>query len=104
MTLVVVVLLAVAGLTAAWGLQRHLIYFPDASDPPPAGEVLPGARDVTLETADGLELGAWYLPAEAEPDTGLAVLMAPGNGGNRAGRAPPPPPPGDPPPCRLGVA
>lgn len=87
MTLVVVVLLAVAGLTAAWGLQRHLIYFPDASDPPPAGEVLPGARDVTLETADGLELGAWYLPAEAEPDTGLAVLMAPGNGGNRAGRA-----------------
>ena len=54
---------------------------------PLAGHVLPGARDVTLETADGLELGAWYLPADAERDTGLAVLMAPGNGGDRAGRA-----------------
>lgn len=87
MTLVVVVLLVGAGLMAVWGLQRQLIYFPDASDVPPAGEVLPGARDVTLETADGLELGAWYLPADAENDTGLAVLVAPGNGGNRAGRA-----------------
>lgn len=87
MTLVVVVLVAGAGLTAVWGLQRQLIYFPDASDVPPAGDVLPGARDVTLETADGLELGAWYLPADAERDTGLAVLVAPGNGGNRAGRA-----------------
>ena len=87
MTLVVVVLLAGVGLTAVWGLQRQLIYYPDASDVPPAGEVLPGARDVTLETADGLELGAWYLPADAERDTGMAVLMAPGNGGNRAGRA-----------------
>ena len=86
MTLVVVVLVAGVGLTAVWALQRQLIYFPDASDVPPAGEVLPGARDVTLETADGLELGAWYLPADAGRDTGMAVLMAPGNGGNRAGR------------------
>jgi fermentation-respiration switch protein FrsA (DUF1100 family) len=84
---VVVVLLVGVGLVAVWGLQRQLVYFPDASDVPPAGEVLPGARDVTLETADGLELGAWYLPADARRDTGLAVLVAPGNGGNRAGRA-----------------
>ena len=87
MTLAVVVLLVGLALAALWGLQRQLIYYPDASDVPPAGEVLPGARDVTLETADGLELGAWYLPADAERDTGMAVLMAPGNGGNRAGRA-----------------
>ena len=87
MALVVVVLVVGVGLAAVWGLQRQLVYFPDASDVPPAGEVLPGARDVTLETADGLELGAWYVPADAERDTGLAVLLAPGNGGNRAGRA-----------------
>lgn len=87
MTLVVVALLAGLSLAAVWGLQRQLVYYPDESDVPPAGEVLPGARDVTLETADGLELGAWYLPADAERDTGLAVLVAPGNGGNRASRA-----------------
>ncbi len=86
MALVVVVVLLALALAAVWGLQRQLIYFPDTSDVPPAGEVLPGARDVTLETADGLELGAWYLPADAATDTGMAVLMAPGNGGNRAGR------------------
>jgi uncharacterized protein len=86
-TLLVVVLLAGLSVTAVWGLQRQLVYYPDASDVPPAGEVLPGARDVTLQTSDGLELGAWYLPADAERDTGLAVLVAPGNGGNRAGRA-----------------
>ncbi|MFC7725340.1 alpha/beta hydrolase [Nocardioides sp. GCM10028917] len=85
-TLVVVVLVVAVGLTAVWALQRQLIYFPDASDVPPASEVLPGARDITLETTDGLELGAWYLPADAKRDTGMAVLMAPGNGGNRAGR------------------
>jgi fermentation-respiration switch protein FrsA (DUF1100 family) len=85
--LVVLVVLLGVGLAVVWGLQRQLIYYPDASDVPPAGDVLPGARDVTLETYDGLELGAWYVPADADRDTGLAVLMAPGNGGNRAGRA-----------------
>jgi pimeloyl-ACP methyl ester carboxylesterase len=74
-----------------WALQRHLVYFPDSAPVPPAGEVIPGARDVTLHTADGLELGAWFVPADpaADPSTGneMAVLVAPGNGGNRAGRA-----------------
>lgn len=72
-------------------LQRQLIYFPDSSPVPPAGDVLDGARDVTLRTSDGLELGAWFVPASAAigigMDTGMAVLVAPGNGGNRAGRA-----------------
>ncbi len=86
MGLVAVVVLVGLVLAAVWGLQRQLIYFPDASDVPPAGEVLPGARDVALHTSDGLALGAWYLPADAASDTGMAVLMAPGNGGNRAGR------------------
>ncbi len=68
-------------------LQRQLIYFPDASQVPPAGEVIPGAQDVTLHTADGLDLGAWFVPAAPRRDTEMAVLVAPGNGGNRAGRA-----------------
>lgn len=70
-----------------WWLQRQLIYFPDPSSVPPAGEVIEGARDVTLHTADGLELGAWFVPPAGGTDRGLAVLVAPGNGGNRAGRA-----------------
>ncbi len=68
-------------------LQRRLVYFPDPSPVPPAAEVIDGARDVTLQTSDGLELGAWFVPARAGADLGLAVLLAPGNGGNRAGRA-----------------
>ena len=72
-----------------WAVQRQLIYFPDAADVPPAGDVIPGARDVTLRTEDGLELGAWFVPAAdaSTPGARMAVLVAPGNGGNRAGRA-----------------
>ena len=70
-----------------WALQRQLIYFPDRTPVPPADDVIPQARDVTLHTADGLELGAWFVPATGGADTGMAVLVAPGNGGNRAGRA-----------------
>jgi pimeloyl-ACP methyl ester carboxylesterase len=70
--------------------QRRLIYFPDRSPVPPAADVIDGARDVTLHTEDGLELGAWFVPAVDRPgrsDPRMAVLVAPGNGGNRAGRA-----------------
>ncbi len=74
-------------LALLWGLQRHLIYFPDADAVPPAASVVPGARDVVLETDDGLRLGAWLVPA-AEPDRDVAVLVANGNAGNRAARAP----------------
>ena len=70
-----------------WALQRQLVYFPDTTPVPPAEKVVAGARDVTLRTADGLELGAWFVPAAGESSTGMAVLVAPGNGGNRAGRA-----------------
>ncbi len=70
-----------------WALQRQLIYLPDSTPVPPAADVIAGARDVRLDTADGLELGAWFVPAAGSADTGMAVLVAPGNGGNRAGRA-----------------
>lgn len=81
--------LVVAGLLAAlfavlWLGQRSLLYFP-GGPVPPAGQVLPAAREVVLETSDGLELGAWFL----EPSGGEAtVVIFPGNAGNRAARVP----------------
>ncbi|HEY0888407.1 MAG TPA: alpha/beta hydrolase [Nocardioides sp.] len=69
-----------------WAVQRQFVYFPDPSPVRPAGEVIDGARDVTLHTHDGLELTAWFVPAAAD-GRGMAVLVAPGNGGNRASRA-----------------
>jgi len=74
-------------LTLLWGYQRQLIYLPEVAAVPPAATVLPGARDVELQTSDGLRLGGWLVPAR-QPDRGIAVLVANGNGGNRAGRAP----------------
>ena len=82
--LVLLVGVAVGMLTA---LQRQLIYFPDSTRVPPAGDVIAGARDITLHTSDGLDLGAWFVPASTDADLRMAVLVAPGNGGNRLGRA-----------------
>jgi pimeloyl-ACP methyl ester carboxylesterase len=76
--------LVMAGLA---GLQRQLIYFPDTSSPGPAARAVPGAEDVRLRTEDGLDLDAWLVPAKPTVDRGLAVLLLPGNGGNRGGRA-----------------
>lgn len=64
------------------GLQRRLLYFP-AGAPPPVQEVLPGAEAVALATDDGLTLEAWWLAGGP-----TAVVVLPGNAGNRAGRAP----------------
>jgi pimeloyl-ACP methyl ester carboxylesterase len=90
MARVLVVVLLIGGVMVGmlWWLQRQMIYFPDASSVPPAGDVIEGARDVTLHTDDGLELGAWFVPAApGAPDRRMAVLVAPGNDGNRLGRA-----------------
>ncbi|HYG92805.1 MAG TPA: alpha/beta fold hydrolase [Nocardioides sp.] len=89
-TLVVVVLVLGLVVGILWWQQRRLIYFPDRSSVPPAAEVIEGGRDVTLRTEDGLELGAWFVPPAPDsgvPDRRMAVLVAPGNGGNRASRA-----------------
>ncbi len=81
-----ITLVAVGGLAAGlWWGQRSLIYFPDTAAPPPVGQVLPGARDVGLTTADGLELAAWYV--EASASEAATVLVLPGNGGNRGSRS-----------------
>ena len=84
--LIVVLVLALA-MAAVWLMQRRLIYFPDRTTPPPAARVLPGAQDVTLRTADGLNLTAWLIPPRTA-DRRLGILIAPGNAGNRLARAP----------------
>ena len=83
-TVAVVLVALVVG--ALWAFQRQLLHLPDREPVPPAATVLPGALDVVLETEDGLELGAWYLPAQAAGAP--AVLVASGNAGSRDLRAP----------------
>jgi fermentation-respiration switch protein FrsA (DUF1100 family) len=85
--LVLVVAVIVTLTALAWLFQRRLIYFPDDGPVPSAGSVIAGAEDVTLHTGDGLELDAWFVPAD-KPDRGVVVLVAHGNAGDRAGRAP----------------
>ncbi|PSK88747.1 hypothetical protein CLV63_12933 [Murinocardiopsis flavida] len=67
--------------------QRSLVFLPDTGTPAPAGRLVEGASDTAFRTGDGLELGAMLVPARPAADTGMAVLVAPGNGGNRADRA-----------------
>jgi uncharacterized protein len=81
------VVLAVLMLFLVWVFQRRLIYLPSSGPVPKAAEVIPGARDVTLQTSDGLQLDAWYVPAEGT-DRNMAVLVANGNAGDRSLRAP----------------
>lgn len=68
-------------------IQRRLIYFREPAQVPPAHEVLRDAQEVTLETQDGLLLGAWLVPGRA-PERPVTVLVANGNAGNRSMRAP----------------
>ncbi|MGY1725152.1 alpha/beta hydrolase [Blastococcus sp. SYSU DS0533] len=82
----VVVLLWTLLVGLLWAFQRHLVYLPDAGPVPPAAQAVPGARDVVLETDDGLRLGAWFVPGRT-PDA-AGVLVANGNGGHRGLRAP----------------
>jgi uncharacterized protein len=80
---VVAVVVLLVGLM--WAFQRQLVYLP-GQGPPPVASVLPGARDVVLETEDGLQLDAWFLPASAPGAP--SVLVANGNAGHRGLRAP----------------
>jgi uncharacterized protein len=84
-TTVAVVVLIVAVLL--WFGQRGLIYFPDNEVPPPVAAGLPQADPVSFETADGLRLDGWFVPARP-PATGYTIIVFNGNGGNRAYRAP----------------
>ena len=73
------------GLAAVWRLQGAVIYKPGRGRPGPASALGDSARDVTLVTSDGLELGAWYVPSPGGCDS--TVLFAHGNGGNRGRRS-----------------
>jgi len=83
------VVLAMMGLMLAllWAMQRHLIYLPSRTTVPPAAEILERARDVRLQTSDGLAIGAWFIPSAAHGE-GVTVLVANGNAGDRSLRAP----------------
>lgn len=70
-----------------WALQRRLIYFPEPGAAGPAARLVANAQDVTMRTSDGLDLDAWLVPARPAVDRDLAVLVLPGNGGSRVGRA-----------------
>jgi fermentation-respiration switch protein FrsA (DUF1100 family) len=78
-----------AGLVVAlaYVFQRRLIYIPLDHYVPPADTVLPGCRELTLETEDGLTLGAWFLPGIGERLRGTLIVFN-GNAGNRSHRAP----------------
>lgn len=67
--------------------QRRLIYIPMGQPGSPAAAGLANGQEISLETEDGLTLGAWFIPAAAA-QPGPAVLFLPGNAGNRAYRAP----------------
>ena len=78
--------MASALIVAIRSQQRRLIYFPSPGPVPSAATLLPGGRDVVLDTEDGKRLGAWYLPATGG-QPGPAVVVFNGNGGDRSGRA-----------------
>lgn len=86
---VLLALLALIGVAfiVVWAFQRRLIYHPSTGPVPEAQQVIPDARDALLQTSDGLELGAWYVPAR-DPARDVAVLVANGNAGDRSARAP----------------
>lgn len=87
MSRVALLLVFILGLlTTVWVTQRWLIYFPTAALPAPAAVGLPKATEVSFQTADGLTLRAWFVPAD-RPGR-VTVLFLSGNGGNRAMRAP----------------
>lgn len=60
-------------------MQRGLMYHPDRSLPSRQEAGVPDMAEVTLATADGLALRAWYKGAGTR---GLTVLLLHGNGGN----------------------
>ena len=60
-------------------LQRQLIYAPNRQRPDPAEVAVSGLHEVTVTTADGLRLLAWYVPP---PDGRPVIAYFHGNGGH----------------------
>ncbi len=75
-------------LALLWSLQRRMIYFPITQDVPSVAGVLPGAEDVTFQTADGLQLNGWFIRTPVSRDLGAVAVVFNGNAGDRSFRAP----------------
>jgi hypothetical protein len=89
-SLLIVALLAIAGIAYLYFTQRSMIYFPGTEAP---SEVLlpDDARSIELHTRDGLRLAGWFLPPRNGPmpsQPGPAVLIFNGNAGDRSHRLP----------------
>lgn len=68
-------------------LQRSIMYFPARSLPTPAQAGVPDMDVVTLKTADGLELKAWYgAPRKSGETANPTLVYFHGNGGGIADR------------------
>lgn len=74
-----------AGALLVWLIQPRLLYFPGPAPDVTPGELGLDAERVTLGTADGERLDAWFLPAEAPRGV---VIFSHGNAGNLVGRVP----------------
>ena len=85
--LATVAAVALAALALVWLFQRRLIYFPDSRTPGDVRSAMPAAEQVRFETADGLLLAGWLVPA-AGPANGYTAVVFNGNAGNRSNRAP----------------
>lgn len=88
-TLAVVALVAAIALVVLYVAQRSLVYFPGSTSPDWA--LLPAdAEVVEFDTADGVRLSGWFLPARGQPDRTAvpAVLIFNGNAGDRSHRLP----------------
>ncbi|MCZ6670668.1 MAG: alpha/beta hydrolase [Acidobacteria bacterium] len=73
-------------LALVWVFQRHLIYIPSGEILPPSPGFPAGLEEVSLETEDGLRLGAWFIPPAGKLPV-PAVLVLNGNAGNRSYRS-----------------
>lgn len=75
----------VSVLALLYVFQRSLIYYPNLYNPHLDAYKLPAMRDITIQTADGLSLRAWWAPP---PDaTAPVVLYLHGNAGGLGARA-----------------
>ncbi len=87
----VLIVVLVVLLTLIWFFQRRLIYLPSGVPGMSAATVFEGGADVRLRTEDGLQLTAWWAPANGPAigsARGMTVLVAPGNAGSRELRVP----------------
>ena len=66
--------------------QRHLMYHPGSELPDLALAAIQGLQEVTLTTDDGLQLLAWYLPAQGARQTFLVTHGNAGHIGHRTGK------------------